>query len=132
MCNPFPSGFFCTKKNTLPKSIFQNCIFWSPVFFKIYDNSRKAHSACFFLSESYFDPPNGYPKVEISSSLPEGIAHTPLKVRSAGSQTKSGNTCETVGHFCLTDEHIAESESDREIRSIFGDYIIFCTQCVKD
>ena len=36
-------------------------------FFKIYDNSREAHSACFYWSESYFNPPNGYPKVEISS-----------------------------------------------------------------
>ena len=49
------------------KSQISNWLSWSLIFFKIYDNSREAHSACFYWSESYFDPPNGYPKVEISS-----------------------------------------------------------------
>ena len=44
---------------------------------------------------------------------------------------ESDNTCETVGHFCLTGERVAESESDREIRSIFGDYISFTKHKIK-
>ena len=49
------------------KSQISNWLSWSLFFFLIYDNSREAHSACFYWSESYFDPPNGYPKVEIST-----------------------------------------------------------------
>lgn len=35
------------------KNYFLNMIFWSRVFFKIYDNSRKANFWCLFLSETH-------------------------------------------------------------------------------
>ena len=35
----------------------------------MYDNSREAHSTCFFLSESHFDPPSEYSQVWILTLL---------------------------------------------------------------
>ena len=45
-----------------------------------------------------------------------------LKVRSAGSRTKTANTCQTVGHFYRPWGSIVESESDREIRRTLEKY----------
>ena len=55
-------GFVKILKIKIAKSIFQNVIFWSRVFFKICDNLRKAHFWCLFLSETHFGPPNSYPQ----------------------------------------------------------------------
>ena len=51
--------------------------------------------------------------------------HKPLKVRSAGSRTKTANTCQTVGHFYRPWVSIAESESDREIRRTLEECNLF-------
>ena len=80
-----PSGDEISDQNMQTrKSQISNWLSWSLIFFLIYDNSREAHSACFHWSESYFDPPNGYPKVEISTLF--------LKIHVFGSKNRVAPT----------------------------------------